>query len=70
MKLNWSESHRGYGTDGTPKAEVTHIYGPDGSSHGWSVWLVERRIELRRRFPGAPEAKAAAEAALDQYHPT
>jgi hypothetical protein len=69
MKLDWIESHRGYGPGGYPLADITHITGPDGSDHGWAVWLIERRLQLTPRYPDAEAARLAAATALDPQLP-
>jgi hypothetical protein len=71
MELRWERGRsddlcRGFSVDeGQELAQVAHVFGPDGTDHGWIVLLTLQQGELFDHFPTPEEAMAAAEAALD-----
>jgi hypothetical protein len=68
MKLRWekrhSDLHLGFSPihPGQEVAQVAHVHGPDGSDHGWMVWLTVEQGELFDRYNRAGDAMKAAEA--------
>lgn len=56
--------HKAYDPLGAEIAQIVHVFGPDGGSMGWSVYLIGDYGPLDGLHAGVDAAKAAAERAL------